>query len=653
MMRRTWFSLAAAGALCLVFSGACGSEEPEKPTPNQPKLADAKIVSFQASSDTVIRGEKVQLTWQTEDADDIKLFAGEESISVAGRSPRDGGVEVTVLEETTFRFVAIGPSKVEVSSTALVKVRAPGEPGIEKFTAEPEEVVAGQLAALQWRVVDAEEVTISTEERVITTSRTLDGSFNVTPTTTTAYTLTATGPGGEATAEVTVAVAPAIMRFEVNPNTVGASPEQPAEVNVVWQTVGAQSVQLVAEPGGIVDITGKGADFGTVAVEIVGDTTFILTAEGDGTQSSKTIAVSTSAVPVISTFFAPEVVGAGESFLVEWDVKNAISIEMERNGVALTAVPSDRFQGQHIDSLASGRAHYVIRAVGEQTTAEAEVEVRVGAPEIVSFAPSVERAEPGDTVSVEWETKGGSTLVLLDGAGNEVLRTTSRSEIRAGQFRVALSTTPAHDFHGFTLKISNTSGEAEAWTGFGVGDGPAVERFSAEPAAIAAGLTTSLSWAVGPDADGTAPDVTLVDHEGTSHDVTAAGGRYEVTLEDAGFHTFTLEVTTALGSMSSTVVVEVVGPPSATLTSTPSTLSPSALPEVVTLEWTTSNAVQVEIFHEDDQGVRSTVTLRMNSPQVDQGQHPAQVTELPAKFVAVATNSFGVTSEASVTITSD
>lgn len=652
-MRRTRFSTALAGAFCLVFLWACGSDDPDQKPVEKPTLADAKILSFEANSDTVVSGEKVQLTWRTEDADDIRLFAGDEPVNVAGRSPREGGVEVEVSKETTFRFVAIGPSKVEVDASVVVKVRLPGAPGIERFTAEPEEVVSGQVAVLQWKVVEAEELTITTPERAVTTSRTMDGSLNVTPSVTTTYTLTAVGPGGEATAEVTVAVAPAILRFDVTPDAVGASPEAPARVSVVWQTVGAQSVQLVAEPGGAIDITGKNPDFGQVEVEIVGDTSFTLTAEGEGAQSSQTITVSTSSVPVIASFFVPEVVGAGESFVVEWDVRNAVSVQLEKDGELVGTVPGNRLQGEHVDFLSSGGATYVLRAVGQRLTVEAEAGVRVGEPEIVSFAPSVERAEPGTTVTLQWETKGGSSLALLDPAGKVVHSVGSRAEIRSGSFDIDLPATPAQDFRGFTLQVGNSSGGAQAWAGFGVGDGPVIERFQAEPAVMAGGTTTTLTWAVGPDVDGEEPDVTLVDHDGTSHDVTGVGGRFDVTLDDPGSHTFTLEVTTSLGSMSSTLTVEVVAPPTVTLAASPATLDPATLPNQAYVQWTTTNAFQVEIFEEDDQGHRNSVTLRINSPRVDADEHPVGVTALPAKFVAVATNAFGETAEATVTITAD
>lgn len=647
-MRRSWFPLGWVGVLGLLLNVACGSDDPE-PGPGKDPTADAKIVSFEARPQSVLRGEKVQLVWETEDAHTVRLYAGDESIPTRGQSPAEGGVEVEVEEATTFRLVAVGRSGVEAEATAQVTVREPGEPGILRFAADPTETVAGQMTALRWEVVETEEVTISTVEGVVTTSRSPEGSFNVAPEFSTTYTLTATGPGGEATETFTVVVTPAIVRLEATPEVVGATPEAPATVVVLWQTIGARQLELVAEPGGPVDLTGTSAEFGQVEVEITGDTTFRLEAFGEGTSSTQSVSVDTSSVPTIASFVVPEIVGAGEAFRIQWSVRNALSIELEKNGVAMN-VPGDRLEGEEIDILTTGEAHYLLRAVGEEATVVAEAEVVVGEPVIVAFAPESERVEPGSTVSVFWETKGGSRLSIVDAAGDELLRTTDRVEILSGN--IELEAPLAQDYLSFQLRIENSSGAAEATVGVVVGDGPTVQSFEATPAVLARGMSTALIWVVGEDVEGEAPQLSLVDHEGTSHDVTDAGGRFDVTLDDAGTHTFTLQATTPAGTMEAVTVVEVVPPPTVTLTATPDTLDPDAVPgESVTLSWTTTGATEVHIFHEDDTGVRTPFTSRTSGPTVEEDDHPAFPLSLPATYVAVANNAFGETEEASVTIT--
>ncbi|HUP47939.1 MAG TPA: hypothetical protein VNA04_04030 [Thermoanaerobaculia bacterium] len=82
------------------------------------------------------------------------------------------------------------------TSTTLVPV-------ISEFTAEPSTVAPGEPATLRWSTVNATSVTIDNAIG----QQPLSGSVTVRPIQTTTYALTATGPGGSASATVTVNVA--------------------------------------------------------------------------------------------------------------------------------------------------------------------------------------------------------------------------------------------------------------------------------------------------------------------------------------------------------------------------------------------------------------------------------------------------------------
>jgi peptidoglycan-associated lipoprotein len=80
---------------------------------------------------------------------------------------------------------------------------APKAPIVAQFTAEPSSIQRGQSATLRWEVT-GETTNISINQNVGAVRAT--GSQQVTPSSSTTYTLTATGPGGTVTASATVSV---------------------------------------------------------------------------------------------------------------------------------------------------------------------------------------------------------------------------------------------------------------------------------------------------------------------------------------------------------------------------------------------------------------------------------------------------------------
>ena len=80
-------------------------------------------------------------------------------------------------------------------------------PPIDSFSATPTSITAGESAILSWTTTGADSVVINGGS-----SLPLDGSLSVSPTTTTLYILTAIGPAGASSANVTITVNPAPPR---------------------------------------------------------------------------------------------------------------------------------------------------------------------------------------------------------------------------------------------------------------------------------------------------------------------------------------------------------------------------------------------------------------------------------------------------------
>ncbi|HEX3746293.1 MAG TPA: OmpA family protein [Bryobacteraceae bacterium] len=79
----------------------------------------------------------------------------------------------------------------------------PAAPAVAQFSAEPSSIERGQSATLRWEVT-GESTNVSINQGIGTVRSA--GSQQVTPTSSTTYTLTATGTGGTVTASATVSV---------------------------------------------------------------------------------------------------------------------------------------------------------------------------------------------------------------------------------------------------------------------------------------------------------------------------------------------------------------------------------------------------------------------------------------------------------------
>ena len=90
---------------------------------------------------------------------------------------------------------------------------------INSFTADPEIIAVGEISALSWDISGATTVTIDQEVESVDLDPSA-GTFTVSPTMTTTYTLVATNEAGSSTATVQVKVyegAPPIIPIEPIP----------------------------------------------------------------------------------------------------------------------------------------------------------------------------------------------------------------------------------------------------------------------------------------------------------------------------------------------------------------------------------------------------------------------------------------------------
>lgn len=156
-------------------------------------------VIISASPAAIVNGGSSTLTWTTTNAISASIDNG------IGAVPVNGSVSVSPTATTTYTITATGAGG---SASVPVKVTVEAAPPTITFSATPDMIPPGGSSTLTWTIKDATSASIDNAIGAVD----LSGSLAVTPASETIYTLTAIGPGGKATASVTIKMLEAILR---------------------------------------------------------------------------------------------------------------------------------------------------------------------------------------------------------------------------------------------------------------------------------------------------------------------------------------------------------------------------------------------------------------------------------------------------------
>lgn len=197
----------------------------------------------------IAQGESARLYYDTINANTVTITPNVGTVGTSGN--------VVVTPSTTTNYTITATNTVG-SATCSVSVQVtPGTaPRIDRFSASPLNITAGQTSTLVWQVENATTVSISPNPGSVP----LVGTQDVSPSQTTTYTLTATNSFGSVSATATVNVnvppqpppPPVITSFTANPpvSTVAGSP-------VVLTCLATGAVRVVISGVGAVDASGN------------------------------------------------------------------------------------------------------------------------------------------------------------------------------------------------------------------------------------------------------------------------------------------------------------------------------------------------------------------------------------------------------------
>ncbi|MCP4687719.1 MAG: hypothetical protein GY859_06695, partial [Desulfobacterales bacterium] len=263
----------------------------------------------------IMRGDSSLLTWTSENAITASLDNGVGDVAL------DGSLVVSPSETTTYTITAVGQDG-SASASATVIVLDAASISVE-LTADPETILLGETSILTWDSTNA--VSASLDQGVGDVS--LDGSLPVSPEETTTYTITARGPGGEASASVTVTVIP--------PPTAALNAD-PAEI-IQGKSTTLSWISTNADSASIDQGVGSVAANGSIVISPAETTTYTITAQGPGGTAVSTTTVVVHPIPAVSITALPILIAKGETSVLSWTSTNADSAVID-NGVGPVTV---------------------------------------------------------------------------------------------------------------------------------------------------------------------------------------------------------------------------------------------------------------------------------------------------------------------------
>jgi hypothetical protein len=261
----------------------------------------AELLFCYAQPANISAGEAATLNWSAPGAASVRIDPG------LGTVPATGSRSVTPTQTTAYTLTALGPNGETTDACGIVVTvggagTPTGLPRIIRFMANPATITAGQNSTIDWAVENATNVTITSLGTVA-----LTGTQNVSPTTTTTYTIVATNSAGSAQATTTINVNTtpplSITSFTANP---AVSPAPGTKVELTCDATGATGMTI----NGITFLPPKG----TAVVFPTTDATYQCVVTGPGGQTqTKTVDVKVTQ-PVTPPTNNPTVVISGGNF---------------------------------------------------------------------------------------------------------------------------------------------------------------------------------------------------------------------------------------------------------------------------------------------------------------------------------------------------
>lgn len=387
--------------------------------------------SANLAPETINRGDSSTLSWNYKYADKV-------NIAGLGSYGPSGSVNVSPLTTTHYLVEAIKGEKTLKNELTLNVIQS--HPEIT-FTTDTYKIGVGGSANLNWNVLNADSVDI---DNGVGTSLAINSSINVSPTTSTTYTITANGYEGLTERNS--------LSIEVIPNSVinsFTSDKSKITVgdNVIFNWNVTDSEGLSLTPYGVVDKTKNTL---TIAQNTVGEVSYQLKSEsfsGLDVESSP-ITVTAYEVPVISSY------KVNDSDNVNAEPNEELNFTWTGNNVSKYTLDGSIVEGltKKLNAPDSGTKSYVLSGeneAGKSVNKTVEVTI-VGVGAIDTFtAPST--VFVGVPFSLNWTASNVSDYKLSGTSNSGIGTETSVTGLNYAVTPITANT------HTYTLKGTSAS----------------------------------------------------------------------------------------------------------------------------------------------------------------------------------------------------
>ena len=315
------------------------------------------------------------------------------------------GDEIVFEKEITLRsinFITVFLRGTPGASVTIT-INAGGTPALPpevSFSADPQTIMLGESSTLSWNVINADTINIDPGIGSVDSS----GSYEVFPTETTTYTLTAVGPGGTTTENVTVSVNIPLPTVNISADPGAISLGEAS--TLTWSSTHAET--CVIEPGiGSVDVNGS------ISVSPTETIMYTITVTGPGGTSSADVTITVTdpdAPPTVTMTPSSASISQGGSITLTWNSERAQSAFID-NGVGSVSVNgSTTLSPDHTTT-------YTLTVTGATGSNSAQAKIQVtGNPAPLpegSFGQQYEDLIPADSTVDEYDTKRFSLITGL------------------------------------------------------------------------------------------------------------------------------------------------------------------------------------------------------------------------------------------------
>jgi hypothetical protein len=340
------------------------------------------------------------------------------------------------------------------------------------------------------------------------------------------YTITAIGPGGTVTQDITINIppAPVINSFTVSPSPIPIG----SNSTLIWAI--SNSITSLTIDQGIGSVIGQDP---ILTVSPTTTTTYTITATGPGGTSTATATVSVIPTPTITFSASPANLTTGSSSTLTWDAPSADTITIDQgigsvsNSGSITVTPSNT-------------TTYTITATNISGTTTDTVTIGVyPLPTINSFTVNPSTIVAGNSSTLSWNVTGAQTVFISGGVG---------AVSSSGSRTVSSSSSIT-----YTLTASNAAGGSRtANTTLIVNYPPSVTSFYASPSTINSGSSSRLYWTTS-----NANNVTIV-NQSTGQTILNNGATTgSISISPASLTTYRITANGSGGTANATTSVNV------------------------------------------------------------------------------------------------